>query len=142
MNVFKDLDYLRHHDDLLNNLLEDERHFNQSLLMSDNLHWNVDYSIDNLKDLLDVGDFSDCFFEFLKNNSLLNNSLNISDSLIFISHLNNLLVLFHNFFDSFHYDWNFNYSLNNILDVFVDVDELGNDLFDLNYSWYLNYFLL
>ena len=83
-------------------------------------------------------DISDSFFELFENNSSLDYSLNFSYGFILISNFNNFFVFSHDLFDSFHDYWNFNNFLDNILNIFVDVNKLRNNTFDLNYFWYFN----
>lgn len=85
-------------------------------------------------------DVSDCLFEFLKNHSSLHNSLNFFHCFVLITNLNNLFIFFHNFFNPLHDDWDLDNLLNNILNVFIDVDELRHNLFNLYDSWNFNEF--
>jgi hypothetical protein len=82
-----------------------------------------------------------CFFELLKYHSSLNNFLNFSHSFVFISNFNYLFILSDDLFDSLHNDWNLNNLFNNVLNVSIDVDELRNNLFHFNDSWYFYKFL-
>jgi hypothetical protein len=109
--------------------------------VGDDFDWDVNHSVDNLKDFLNMVNISNSFFEFLKNHSPLHNFLNFSHSFVFISNFNDLFVFLDYLFDSLHNDWNLNNLLNNILDVFVDIDELRNNLLDFNDSWNFHKFL-
>ena len=108
--------------------------------MGNNLDWDIHNSVHNLKDFLDMVDVSDCLFEFLKNHSSFHNSFNFFHCFILITNLNNFFIFFNNFFDPFHDDWDLDNLLNNILNVFVDIDELRNNLFNLYDSWHFNEF--
>jgi hypothetical protein len=85
-------------------------------------------------------DVSDYFFEFLENYSLFDNSFNFLHSFIFVSQFNNFLVFFCYLLNALHDDWNFNDFLDNVLDVFVNINQLRNNLFDLDDSWNFNKF--
>lgn len=103
--------------------------------------WHIDNSVNDLKNLFDMVDIPNDLFEFLEDHSLLNYSFDLSYVSVFVSHLNDLLVLFHNFFDLFDNDWNFDDLLNDALNVSVDVDKLRNDPFDFNDLWdFYNFF--
>ena len=87
-------------------------------------------------------DVSNSFFKLFKNNSSFDNSLNFLNSFIFISNLNDFFIFSYNLFDSFHNNWNFDNFLNNVLNVFVNVNKLRNNTFDLDYLWYFDDSLL
>jgi len=63
MNVLKDLDDLRHNNDLFNDLLENVWYLNESFLIGNDWNWNVNDSINNLKNLFDMINVSHNFFE-------------------------------------------------------------------------------
>jgi len=86
-------------------------------------------------------DVPDCFFEFLENDCFLNNSFNLTHCFILISNFHYFLVFLYNFFYFFNYDWNLDYLLYNILNIFIHVNQLRDNLFDFNNSRNLNKFL-
>jgi hypothetical protein len=135
MNILENFNDLRHDDNLLDNFFKDKWNFNQFFLVCDDFHWNINYPVDNLKDLFDMIDISHSFFEFFKHNCLFNNLLNFLHTFIFVAEFNNLFSLLNNFLDSFHYDWDLDNLLDNVLNVSVDVDQLRNDLLDFNDAW-------
>jgi len=130
VNIFENFNNLRHNYDFLDDLFKNVWHFHKFFFMGKNLDWDVDDSVDNLKDFFNMIDISHCFLELLKNNSFLDNLFDLLDSFVLVSDLNDLFVFLDDLFDSLHNDWNFNDFLNNFLDVFVDVDKLRNNLLD------------
>lgn len=86
-------------------------------------------------------DVTDCLFEFLQNNSSLDNSFNFSNSLVFVPNLDYLLILLHDLFNTFHDNRNLNNLLDNVLDVLIHINKLRNDLLNLNNSRHFNYSL-
>ena len=81
-------------------------------------------------------------FELLKNDCSFDNSFDFLNSFIFISNLNDFFIFSYDLFDSFHNNWNFDNFLNNVLNVFVNVNKLRNNTFDLDYLWYFDDSLL
>lgn len=100
--------------------------------MSNDFYWHIDNAIDNLKYFFDMIDVSDYFFEFFQNDCFLNYSFDFFNGLIFISKFNYFFILFDDFLDLFHDDWNFNYFLHDCLDVVVHLYELRDNFFDLH----------
>lgn len=66
VNVFQYLDNLRHYNNPFNDLLENERHFDQSFFVSNNLYRNIYNAIYDLKYFLNMVDISDNLLEFFK----------------------------------------------------------------------------
>ena len=48
MDIFQDLNNLRHNNDLFNDFLQDIRYFDKSFLIGDDFNWNMNDSINNL----------------------------------------------------------------------------------------------
>jgi hypothetical protein len=100
--------------------------------MSDNLNWNINNSVNNLKYFFNVGNLPDCLFEFFKHNCFLDNPLYFSYGFVLAANFDDLLVFFYNFFYPLHDYRHFNNSFHNILDVSVDVNQLRNYFLYLN----------
>lgn len=77
-------------------------------------------------------DISDYFFELLKDNCSLNYPLHFLHCLILVPNLHYLLVLSNHLLDPLHDDWHLNDLLYDVLDVSVNVDQLGYNSLDLN----------
>ena len=72
-------------------------------------------------------------FMFMMNLNFENKEQNI--------HFNNFFIFFDNFLNSFHNDWNLDNLFDNVLNVFIDIDELRNNFFNFNNLWYFDQFL-
>lgn len=140
MNVLENLDNLRHNYNLLNNFLKDDWHFHQLLLVGDDRNWIAHHSVHDLKDLFDVVDISHYFFEFLHNHCLLHTSLNLFHSLILVANFNNFLPFVCDLLNLFHVDGDLDNLLSDVLDVSVDIHNLGNDFLHFNDPWDFNCF--
>lgn len=124
---------MRHHHDLLNDLFEDVWHLDELLLVGNNRHWCLFISVDNLQDFLNVIDISDDLLELLHDDCFLNHLLHLLYSLVLILHFNNLFTLLYNLLNLLYDDRHFHDLLDNLFNVLVNIDHLGNDLFDFQY---------
>lgn len=113
MDILEDLDYLRHYDYLLDYLLQDVGHFNESLFMCNDLHWLMDSAVYYLQNFFDVTDLTDYFLESVVCNCLLHQSIYLSDLYVVCTHLNRLLNFQRNLFDRLHDDGNLHNLLHN-----------------------------
>ena len=138
MNILQNFYNLWHNHDLFNNFLKNVWNFNEPFLVSNDWDWCLLISVDNLKDLLDMIDVSDNFFEFFHNYGFLNCSLNLLDSFVLILDLNDSLIFFYNFLYSFYYDWNLNDLLDNFFNISVNVNKLRHNFLNFIYFWYLD----
>ena len=54
MDILKYLNNLRHNNNFLDDLFQNEGYFNQLLFMSNDFNWNIDDSVNNLKNLFNM----------------------------------------------------------------------------------------
>lgn len=122
MDIFQNLDNLRHYNNLFDYFFKDIGNLNEFLFLNHDLNWCLFVSIDNLKDFFDMIYISNDFFKLFNHNCLLNYSFNLFNSLIIVSNLNYFFVFSNNFFDLLYNHRDFNNFLYYILDISVHVD--------------------
>jgi hypothetical protein len=136
VHVFQYLNNLWHHNNSFNNLFKDIWDFDKFFLMRNDGDREVNDSINNLQYFLNMVDISNHFLEFFHDNNLLDKSVNLSNSFIFVSKFNNFLVFSNNLFELFDYYGYFDDLFNDTLDVSVDIYQLRDYSFDFNNFWH------
>lgn len=91
------------------------------------------------KDLFNIINVSNNLFEFLHDNLLFDDPLNLLDGLVLVPDLNYFLVFSYDFFNLFNDDRDLHNLFHNLLDIPVDIDQLRNDLLYLNNSRNFNH---
>jgi hypothetical protein len=142
MNVLQDFYDLRHDDNFFNDLFENVWYFDKFLFLDQNFNWSLLKPIHNLKHFFDVVNVSDYFLELLDHNCLFNNRFDFPDGLVLVSDFNDLLIFSDYFFDLFNDDWDLYNLLHDVLNVSVDVDDLGDDFLNLHDLWNFDHLLL
>lgn len=87
-------------------------------------------------------DISDDFFEFLHDYGFFDNRFNFLDCLILVSDLDNFFIFSDNLLDLFNNDGYLHDLLNYVLDIPVDIDNLGDNPFYFNNLGNFDDFLL
>ncbi len=77
-------------------------------------------------------DISYCFLELFEYYCLFHHLLNFPHGCVFVANFNNLFIFFDDLFDSLHNDGNLDDLFHDVLNVFVDVDELRDNSFHFN----------
>lgn len=126
VNVFQNLDYLRHNHDLLDYLLQNVRHLHQFLFLGMDFHWLLFVPIDNLENLLNVVDVLDNLLELLHDNCLFHNLLYFMNLWYSSVHFNNSFFLLFNLLDPLDDQRHFHNLLYHVLNVLLYLDQLGN----------------
>jgi len=138
MNVFENLNDLRHNNNLFDDFFKNVWNFYKSFFMGDYRNWSLLVSVNNLQDFFNVVDISDNFLEFFHDDCFFNDSFDFLYSFILVFNFDNLLVFSDNFLDLFDNNWNFDNFFDNFFNVSIDVDQLWNNPLNFNNFGNLN----